>query len=60
MEHPQLVTTRTVAGVMDRWSQTVSIFLRHRMAGVSCPITPFETLAEMAVNYGLDLDYFFK
>jgi hybrid cluster-associated redox disulfide protein len=58
MEHPQLTATLTVAEVMDRWPQTVFIFLRHRRACVGCPITPFETLAEVAVIYDLDLDCF--
>lgn len=60
MEHPQLMVNLTVAEVMDRWPQTVPIFLRHRMACVGCSIASFETLAEVAEIYGIDLDHFIK
>ncbi|MEJ2561030.1 MAG: hypothetical protein P8186_33385 [Anaerolineae bacterium] len=34
------------------------IFLRYRMVCVGCPIAPFETLAEVAAIYDLDLNRF--
>jgi hybrid cluster-associated redox disulfide protein len=55
MEHPQLLPDLTAAEVMDRWPQTVRCFFRYRMACAGCPIAPFETLAEVAAVYGLDL-----
>jgi hybrid cluster-associated redox disulfide protein len=55
---PQLLADLTVAEVMDRWPQTVPYFFRYRMACVGCPIAPFETLAEVAAIYGLDLSRF--
>ncbi len=58
MEQPQLEAGLTVAEVLARWPQTILIFIRHRMACVGCPIAPFETLAEVAEIYGLDLDRF--
>ena len=58
MEYPQLVADLTVAEVMDRWPQTVPYFFRYRMACVGCPIARFETLAEVAAIYGLDLSRF--
>jgi hybrid cluster-associated redox disulfide protein len=54
MAHPQLLADLTVAEVMDRWPQTIPIFFRYRMMCVGCPIAPFETLAEVAVIYGLN------
>jgi hybrid cluster-associated redox disulfide protein len=48
----------TLAKVMDRWPQTVPCFFRYRMACVGCPIARFETLAEAATIYGLDLNRF--
>jgi hybrid cluster-associated redox disulfide protein len=56
MEQPQLEAGLTVAEVLARWPQTIPVFLRHRMACVGCAITPFETLAEVAKIYKLDLD----
>jgi hybrid cluster-associated redox disulfide protein len=58
MEHAHLKADLTVAEVMHRWPQTIPIFLRYRMACVGCPIASFETLAEVAEIYSLELDCF--
>jgi hybrid cluster-associated redox disulfide protein len=58
MEQPQLEAGLTVAEVLAHWPQTIPVFLRHRMACVGCAITPFETLAEVAKIYKLDLGCF--
>ena len=58
MEHAQLTAEVTVAEVMDRWPETISVFFRYRMACVGCPMAPFATLAEVAVIYSLDLECF--
>jgi hybrid cluster-associated redox disulfide protein len=41
----------TVAEVMDRWPQTVPVFVRHRMVCVGCPIASFESLVEVTEIY---------
>ena len=58
MEQPNLATDFIVADVLARWPQTISVFMRHRMACVGCPIAPFETLAEVVAIYELDLSCF--
>lgn len=58
MEQPKLEADLIVADVLARWPQTISVFMRHRMACVGCPIAPFETLAEVAAIYDLNLDCF--
>jgi hybrid cluster-associated redox disulfide protein len=58
MEQPQLEAGLTVAEVLARWPQTIPVFLRQRMACVGCAIAPFETLAEIAVIYDLELSHF--
>jgi hybrid cluster-associated redox disulfide protein len=58
MKQPQLEPGLTVAEVLARWPQTISVFMRHRMACVGCAIAPFETLAEVAAIYDLELSYF--
>ena len=58
MEQPKLEADLIVADVLAHWPQTIPVFLRRRMACVGCPIAPFETLAEVAVIYGLNLDHF--
>ena len=57
MEHLQLTADLTVAEVMNRWPETIPIFFRYRMACVGCPIASFETLAEVAAIYSLDLEF---
>jgi hybrid cluster-associated redox disulfide protein len=58
MEQPKLEADLIVADVLARWPQTISVFMCHRMACVGCPIAPFETLAEVATIYDLDLSCF--
>ncbi len=58
MTPPQIEATRTVADVLAEWPQTISVFTSHQMACVGCPIAPFETVAEVAAIYQLDLRAF--
>lgn len=44
----------TVAETLQRWPQTIPVFMRRRMACVGCAVTPFETLADAATIYGID------
>lgn len=59
MEH-SIQAELTVAETLERWPQTIPVFLRRRMACVGCAITPFETLAEAAAIYSLELDGFLQ
>ena len=58
MEQPKLAPDLMVADVLACWPQTIAVFIRRRMACVGCPIAPFETLAEVAAIYELDLACF--
>ena len=58
MKHSQFTANLTVAEVMEHWPQTIPAFFRHRMACVGCPIASFETLADVAAIYNLDLNRF--
>lgn len=57
MEHP-LLTELTVAEVLKRRPETIPVFFRHRMACVGCAMAPFETLADVAAIYGVQLSRF--
>ncbi len=46
----------TVAQTLERWPETLPVFLRHGTACVGCVMAPFETLDEIAAIYGLDRD----
>ena len=56
VEYSSLTADLTVAEVMERWPETIPIFFHYRMTCVGCPIAPFETLADVAAVYGLDMD----
>lgn len=42
--------------LMQRWPATISVFLRHRMLCIGCPISGFHTLVDAAREHGIDLD----
>jgi hybrid cluster-associated redox disulfide protein len=46
----------SVSDVMERWPATIAVFQAYRMACVGCFMAPFDTLAEAAHNYRLDVD----
>ena len=46
---------QTVGVVMRRWPGTITVFLRHRMACVGCPMARFDTVAEVAAEYAVPL-----
>ncbi len=58
MEQSKLEADLIVADVLARWPQTIPVFIHHRMGCVGCPIASFETLAEVAAIYELDLNCF--
>lgn len=58
MESSTLTADLTVATVLDAWPQTIPLFIDHRMACVGCAMAPFDTLADAATVYGLQLDGF--
>ncbi len=58
MEQPPLTTDLLVAEVLARWPQTAPVFFRHHLICVGCAMSRFETLAEIAAVYGLDLSGF--
>jgi hybrid cluster-associated redox disulfide protein len=42
-----------VSDLMRRHPETISVFVRNRMACPGCPVAPFETLADVMRAYGL-------
>ena len=57
MNQEQLLSL-TVAEIMDRWPESVMVFLDHNLDCVGCPIAPFETLAEVIHIYQIPEDAF--
>ncbi|MCC7163672.1 MAG: DUF1858 domain-containing protein [Anaerolineae bacterium] len=58
MADPNSLWTLSVAELLERFPQTASLFVRHRMACVGCDIAPFHTVAEAATIYCLDTEKF--
>lgn len=58
MVQPLLEPDLPVTVILACWPQTITVFLRRRMACVGCAMAPFETLADVAAIYDLDLDGF--
>ena len=48
----------TVADVLSQWPQTVPVFHRFQTACVGCALASFDTLADVARIYQLDLTAF--
>lgn len=42
--------------VVERYPQTVAIFVRHRLQCVGCLIAPYHTIADSAREYALPLE----
>jgi len=40
--------------LMERWPETIPVFIRHKMLCVGCVITRYHTLADACQEYGLD------
>ncbi|MHB1120295.1 MAG: DUF1858 domain-containing protein [Bellilinea sp.] len=50
-----LSPTLTVEALFNRWPQTMNVFVRLRFACIGCAMSPFDTLADVARNYGMPL-----
>ena len=51
---PTLHTECFVSEVMRQWPDTVGVFVELKMGCPGCPMAPFETVSEAAVEYGLN------
>ncbi len=55
---PDQLLSLSVAEIMARWPQSVSVFLSRRLDCVGCSMAPFETLAEVIEIYHLPQEVF--
>ncbi|MCZ4272529.1 DUF1858 domain-containing protein [Maritalea porphyrae] len=44
--------------IMQRWPNSVTVFLRHKMLCVGCPIASFHTIDDACREYNLDKSQF--
>ncbi len=45
----------TVAEVLDKWPEAVSVFHEYKTACVGCSMAPFDTMVDVAREYNLPL-----
>ena len=50
----QLGPQTCLSEMMQRWPQTIYVFLERQMLCVGCPIGPFHTVEDACREYGLD------
>ena len=58
MNDNQITRQSNIESILGRWPQTVSVFLRYKLACIGCTMAPFETLADVLSNYSLSEDQF--
>jgi len=49
----------TLTDLMNKWPETIPVFMRHRMLCVGCYIGPFHTVTDACLEYDLDLEGFY-
>lgn len=47
-----------VKEVLARWPQTARVFQQFNMACIGCVVAPYCTVATVAKDYGLSLEFF--
>lgn len=58
MKNPEISSDLVVADVLDRWPETIPVFLRHHMACVGCALAPFDTVWDAATIYHIGVEVF--
>jgi len=58
MEQKEITLKLMVADILDRWPQTISVFLRYKMKCVGCSMSAFEVLSDALIIYGIPADQF--
>jgi hybrid cluster-associated redox disulfide protein len=59
MENVLITPNLVVAELLNRWPQTMPVFIRHRLYCVGCLMSPFDTLHDVVCNYRLPEQPFF-
>lgn len=44
----------SLAEIMTKWPSTIRLFIDRRLHCVGCPIAPFHTLSDAALEHGID------
>lgn len=58
MQESAFTLETPIAEIMEKWPQTIQVFLDHHMICVGCQMSTFDTLADAIVNYGISAEDF--
>lgn len=46
----------SLMAIMDRWPQTLSVFIKHQMLCIGCTIAPYHIIKDACREHDLDED----
>ncbi len=50
----------TLDDLMEKWPETIPVFMKHKMLCVGCLINPFHTVSDACAEYELSEDEFLE
>ena len=56
MDEVSISLGTTAEDLQQRWPGTIPVLLRRGMACVGCPMARFDTVQDLATNYGVEVD----
>jgi hybrid cluster-associated redox disulfide protein len=57
MQEQQVITAEMAIGdVIDKYPDTIHVFLRHGLGCVGCAVARFENIRQGAMAHGIDVD----
>ena len=61
MQEQHLITPEMAIGeVIDKYPDTIHIFLKHGLGCVGCAVARFENIRQGAIAHGVDVDLLMK
>jgi len=60
MKSELITSDLIIANVLDRWPETIDVFIERRMSCPGCYLSRFDTLEDAAETYGLAEDAFLE
>ena len=58
IKNPEISSDLVVAEVLERWPETIPVFLEHHMSCVGCALAPFDTVSDAATIYRVGVEVF--
>jgi hybrid cluster-associated redox disulfide protein len=56
LANPPITADSLVQEVVERYPQTILVFVRHRLQCVGCDISPFHTIADSAYQHAVNIE----